>query len=134
MKGPIGSFGAQVNVGFAMGLFNEDTFRDLHIIRRIRNKFAHKLATRDFDTIGIRDLRVNLKIPELIPISNTSISKFETPGDLNIMNLAKGFLAISSVSEVTSPRSRFIRSTELLSGLLHLLASLLSEKLRTPQF
>lgn len=43
--GPLSSFAAKVDVAYALGLIERDTYDDLRAIRSIRNAFAH---TRDF--------------------------------------------------------------------------------------
>ncbi len=39
--GPISSFRAKIDVGYALGIFDITTMNDLNAIREIRNKFAH---------------------------------------------------------------------------------------------
>ncbi len=113
----LGSFGARIDVGFAIGIYGEDAFRDLHTIRKIRNQFAHKLAPKDFKIQSVADLAANLKIPSNYPIIGKGgvSSTGENPSQFQI---AKTMLAHSSVTDLTDPRSRFIRAAELLSGFL----------------
>ena len=46
--GPLASFSASVDLAFAVGLLSEKARRDLHLIRKIRNIFAHDPAVRGF--------------------------------------------------------------------------------------
>jgi hypothetical protein len=137
-EGPLGTFGAQIDAGFAMGLYSEATFRDLHSMRRIRNAFAHKLAIKDFSSSSVRDLATNLRIPELIPISGYGFAEFSAvEHSKDILKWGQATLSISSVPDVKTPRNRFIRAGELLSGLLFILwsvASLDPDRRRWPQF
>nr|WP_131196104.1 MltR family transcriptional regulator [Lichenihabitans psoromatis] len=42
-SGPLSTLSAQINVGYALGLFGKKVRHDLHVIRDIRNDFAHTL-------------------------------------------------------------------------------------------
>ena len=39
--GPLSTFSAKIDIAFALGLYNEETRKGLHNIRKIRNEFAH---------------------------------------------------------------------------------------------
>jgi len=47
-NGPLGTFSARTNTAYCLGLFSKDETRDLHLIRKIRNDFAHKLVDMSF--------------------------------------------------------------------------------------
>jgi hypothetical protein len=118
--GPLGSFGNKIDIGFAIGLYSESTLRDFHTIRRIRNKFAHKISPRDFEAQEIKHLTSNLSIPTKYPI----LASPSKPGFLRSGNnptpfqTMEMFLGLSSVDDVTTSRNRFIRSVELIMGFL----------------
>jgi DNA-binding MltR family transcriptional regulator len=38
---PLGTFGTRIKACYAFGLLTEDQFRDLEILRKVRNRFAH---------------------------------------------------------------------------------------------
>ena len=40
-NGPLGSFAARIDIAHRLGLIPEDWHHDLHLIRKIRNEFAH---------------------------------------------------------------------------------------------
>jgi len=46
--GPLASFFAKIDIGFALGLYNAKTRFDLHVIRSIRNDFAHAVEDITF--------------------------------------------------------------------------------------
>jgi hypothetical protein len=48
--GPLSSFGAKIQLGYAIGLYGVIVRKDLDIIRRIRNAFAHAKKPISFDT------------------------------------------------------------------------------------
>jgi DNA-binding MltR family transcriptional regulator len=48
--GPLSSFYGCIEMGFALGAFGPITYNDLHVVRRIRNGFAHAMVPLNFDT------------------------------------------------------------------------------------
>lgn len=58
---PLGTFSARIIAALGLGLIDENEFRDLQIIRAIRNDFAHKIEV-SFETPSIRDRCANLKM------------------------------------------------------------------------
>jgi hypothetical protein len=125
-QGPVGNFGSKIDIGFAIGLYGEDTFNDLHTIRKIRNAFAHKIAQRDFGAQQIRDLAANIKLPDIWVIKGKAASAVlmsgsnynPSQGDPSPQLIEYGLLGLSVVDDISSARNRFIRATELLNGLL----------------
>lgn len=63
-EGVIGSFGARINVGYALGIFGEKTLHDLEIIRLIRNEFAHCRRPLAFEVKEVRDVCTHFQIPD----------------------------------------------------------------------
>lgn len=57
-RGPLRSFNSKIVTGYAFGFYNDKVQHDLHVIRRIRNAFAHSKKLLDFDDVLI--------IPELL--------------------------------------------------------------------
>lgn len=53
-NGPLASFSARIDFGLLMGLLSRATWHDLHIIRKIRNDFAHSAKPLLFDDDAIR--------------------------------------------------------------------------------
>ncbi|HEV7281994.1 MAG TPA: DUF4145 domain-containing protein [Pirellulaceae bacterium] len=49
-NGPLGSFSARIDFAYALGLLPPKMHADLHLIRRIRNEFAHTMAPITFET------------------------------------------------------------------------------------
>ncbi|MGC4046437.1 MAG: MltR family transcriptional regulator [Armatimonas sp.] len=48
-SGPLGSFSSRIDMCFALGLLSEGIHKDLHLVRRIRNEFAHKFEPISFE-------------------------------------------------------------------------------------
>jgi hypothetical protein len=39
--GPLASFAGKIDIAYALGIFDDETYADLKVIKRIRNEFAH---------------------------------------------------------------------------------------------
>jgi hypothetical protein len=46
---PIGTFSARIDLGYRLGLYHKQFWRGLHLVRRIRNKFAHHIEGCTFE-------------------------------------------------------------------------------------
>lgn len=62
--GPLGNSSARINMAHALHWLREETVHDLHVLRRIRNHFAHELVNQ-----GLKDQRVGdrLRLHRLLP-------------------------------------------------------------------
>lgn len=62
--GPLGNSSARINMAHALHWLREETVHDLHVLRRIRNHFAHELVNQ-----GLKDQRVSdrLRLHRLLP-------------------------------------------------------------------
>ncbi|MEM9420536.1 MAG: hypothetical protein AAGA25_16020 [Planctomycetota bacterium] len=58
---PLGSFSSRIELSYRTGVVSSTFARDLHLIRKIRNEFAHAIAGCDF-----KEPRVQNRISELI--------------------------------------------------------------------
>jgi hypothetical protein len=58
-----GSLGSRTTLGFFLGMFTKKTYRDLVLIAKIRNEFAHNVETHLFDNDPIRNWVDELAIP-----------------------------------------------------------------------
>lgn len=52
---PLASFSARIDLAYRLGLVSALMARDLHLIRRIRNDFAHNITGCSFDDPSARD-------------------------------------------------------------------------------
>jgi mannitol operon repressor len=52
-NGPLGTFSARIDLGYCLGLLSGDEYKDLNLVRKIRNDFAHKLTGLSFATPNI---------------------------------------------------------------------------------
>jgi DNA-binding MltR family transcriptional regulator len=62
LSGPLGTFGAKIDIAYAFGLITLDAHRDLTLFKDIRNLFAHNLQIRDFRSRRILDKARNLRL------------------------------------------------------------------------
>lgn len=53
--GPIGDAATKINLSYRLGLLQPNTFKTLHLFRKLRNDFAHLSSTLSFETPNIRD-------------------------------------------------------------------------------
>lgn len=42
-NGPLSSFSARIDILMGFGFISRDVYKDLHLVRKIRNRFAHDL-------------------------------------------------------------------------------------------
>jgi hypothetical protein len=63
-RGALGSFAARIDIAYALGWLSPVERDDLHILRGIRNDFAHAVEhTLTFEDQSIADRTRNLKLP-----------------------------------------------------------------------
>jgi hypothetical protein len=51
---PLASFSAKINMAYRIGLISKQFCRDLHLIRAIRNNFAHNVSGCTFENASVR--------------------------------------------------------------------------------
>lgn len=75
--GPLATFSAKIDLAYRLGLVSEREFRALHIIRDIRNEFAHQLDDISFTTQSVAarcrniEFPIELVSPRFIPCSQS---------------------------------------------------------------
>ncbi|MEK3747877.1 MltR family transcriptional regulator [Paenibacillus sp. FSL E2-8871] len=86
-SGGLSSFSSKINLSYLLGLISEKSKRDLHIIRKIRNEFAHSMEIIDFEHPPIasrcRELHHNVFRDELSPRKSFVRIAFGVAGLLN---------------------------------------------------
>jgi len=60
---PLATFSARINVSYRLGLIDEDLARALHLVRRIRNSFAHEISSASLAAGTHRDRVRELVLP-----------------------------------------------------------------------
>ena len=61
--GPLGTFSARIHVAYRLGLLDAEMTRALHLVRRIRNSFAHEVGGCTLDTGAHADRVKELAAP-----------------------------------------------------------------------
>jgi hypothetical protein len=59
-----GDFGAKIDLGYLIGVYSNQAYKELTTIRRIRNDFAHQLEVNSFDRDDMRDRCQNLVLSQ----------------------------------------------------------------------
>lgn len=65
-EGPLGDFSAKIEMAYRLGFLVPAQHHDLHIIRKIRNKFAHGEQGVGFNDDSLRDMCLNLAYGKLM--------------------------------------------------------------------
>lgn len=77
-QAPLGTYSAKIELAYRLGLIPEDTRKSLHLVRKIRNEFAHNLDNCSFDSTAIRDW--NRQLHELNDHATAERRASFTPG------------------------------------------------------
>lgn len=71
---PLSNFSARIKTAYCLGLIDKREFDDLNIIRRIRNKFAHKIHGYSFNNKEVIDWCNSLQMPnplkDIVPLKS----------------------------------------------------------------
>ena len=110
-SGPLGTFSTKNKIGYLLGLYQARFYRELELVKDIRNDFAHSLDTATFDTPSIRDRCAHLKIIEQYVIKLDEFRKMpETPWTTGTSNPQK---------YLSGPKNRYIYTCAQFSTLLN---------------
>ncbi len=90
---PLGAFSSKIELAYLLGITTRNQYLDLHIIRKIRNEFAHKLMSKEIEAL-----------------------EFSTP---NIMDRCMSISCIQKEKPLT-PRQAFCRACSILYSDLYL--------------
>ncbi|MGP9802963.1 hypothetical protein [Rheinheimera sp. NSM] len=69
---PFESFSAKIDLAYRVGCINQHTRRSCHILRKIRNDYAHATNIKDFSHSGTQD-----RIRELFSLNKMLVSSYE---------------------------------------------------------
>jgi DNA-binding MltR family transcriptional regulator len=107
-NGPLSTFSARINLAFTLGWISDAVRRDLHVLREIRNSFAHSFDhAASFADAGIPDRLKALVSPA--PLDDFALEAIPDLSDED----RKKYLAARS-----APREKFIGAVVTLSMLL----------------
>jgi hypothetical protein len=78
---PLGTFSARIDLAYRLGLISSQMTRDLHLVDKIRNEFAHRVEGPSFSEGGINsqvnELMRSLRLKERAPFLLTA--PYNTP-------------------------------------------------------
>lgn len=133
--GPLGVFSTKIDLGFLTGLYGRDAQRELHIIRGIRNDFAHKLTTVDFKNQSVMDRVKNLKFGEryIQDTSDNHVSERPNPKQAKQpFGQWEYWFAVKGRNEgINDTRGRFLLSVQ---ALVYGLSDAMHSAMPTPKF
>jgi len=72
---PIATFNARIDLAYRLGLISARFCRDLHLIRRIRNDFAHNISSCNFEDSSVHSRIIELVRSSTIIERDTKIRK-----------------------------------------------------------
>lgn len=61
-NGALSTFSSRIALCFALGYIEETTYRDLNLVRKIRNHFAHNIANASFEDSEVRSRCAELSL------------------------------------------------------------------------
>lgn len=101
----LSTFSSRTKTAYCMGLISESMFHDLNIIRKIRNKFAHKMHGYSFDEPEIVDWCNSLKLAKMISEASSMPKSHGNLFVLGVTQLAM-WLGMKIVETEKSKKSR----------------------------
>jgi hypothetical protein len=97
---PLGTLSTKIAAAHAFGLIADDEMRECHILRRVRNEFAHEIEVT-FAKGSVRDLCDNLALPEADKGSDSK-GRYIKASLLLLMHL------VTRPAEVAQKRLKFV--------------------------
>jgi len=120
--GPLHSFSGKVKICYAMDLIGKWMYRDLEIVRNLRNDFAHSVGAARFDLPESVQLTKRLKAADL---AVTTITK-EAAGTKKAERIEIAKKSRSKSTKANMERVRFEMSVSFIGALLYFLTRILS--------
>lgn len=75
-NGPLGTFSAKIDMAYMLALISPAVRKDLHLLRKIRNEFAHTAKPLEFTEHRIKSRCEELKCTGLAPKEDNPRTKF----------------------------------------------------------
>jgi Mannitol repressor len=116
-SGALGSFKIKIDVAYLMGVLSEEAFKDLTIIKNIRNDFAHELELDSFVRPSIRDRCKNLVLIDRHVGPIPTIPSRDNP--LPQVDRVSPYMGLPDYEQkLSDPRFRYVMSAQIISSLL----------------
>ncbi|HLZ02521.1 MAG TPA: DUF4145 domain-containing protein [Bradyrhizobium sp.] len=122
-NGPLSTLSSKIELGFALGLFNEERRESLHLIREVRNAFAHRMDPISFEDPDISAM-VETRVTPKVKAYSTMSPRTKFLFTFNIMAPFLAFTAsfpqirINTLDDEPSYHEHF---DVVLAALMHLL-------------
>jgi hypothetical protein len=78
-QGPLRSFGAKISLAYALGISDDNVSRDMDLIRKIRNHFAHNVWDAQFGTPPVSQWCSELRVIDAAVDKNGNTVKLQNP-------------------------------------------------------
>lgn len=124
---PLSTFSARIKAAYCLGLVSENEYNDLNLVRKIRNKCAHRLHDFSFDEELIVDWCNTLKIPKEV------ISAFPKYKNSHKSSFILGVLLLAiklNLRKIAMPRKQKITPKEF--DTIELVRQIEQEQRQTP--
>jgi DNA-binding MltR family transcriptional regulator len=112
-SGPLGAFSTKIRMAYMMGMISEEFFKNLEIMREIRNRFAHHTEMGSFEIEEISSRRFNF----------TLVDKYVTDEDAGLHGHPSAlfnYMKPGAAALLKEPKGRYILSTLIFSmGIQH---------------
>jgi hypothetical protein len=118
-SGPLGSFSSKINLAFLTGLLSARACKELHTIREIRNEFAHKLGKLTFESQRLRDLAMNLTLPDWYDVT-IEIPNAKSGEKIKFSLVEESMREPNNKAGLKNPRTRFLITCRLFLGIFTL--------------
>jgi len=78
-EGPLGTFSQKIHLGRALGIYGEQTYYNLDMVRHIRNVFAHAHRPITFETKEVKEAVFSMKpVTALPPVAKPAVPSLDT--------------------------------------------------------
>jgi DNA-binding MltR family transcriptional regulator len=98
-NGPLGTFSSKIDMAFMLGLISNNTKRDLHLLRKIRNEFAHSAKPLEFTNSAINSRCGELSCAEHIPKTATPRTLFNRSMMVACQEMALTLINLKHIDE-----------------------------------
>ena len=107
-SGPLGAFSTKIRLAYMMGLISKEFFKDLEIMKEIRNRFAHHTEIGSFDLPEISSRCFNFTIVDKYVIDPQN----GIHGDPSALF---GYEKSGAAESLKTPKDRYVLSAHIFS-------------------
>jgi len=114
--GPLANFSAKADIAYLLGFFSHDQLQAAHIIRKIRNEFAHNLAPLTFKSQIIQDMCKNFsKYDIAAPTRGIMVTTLINTQRMDALPYIEQWFSALDKPQDTSARIIYMSVTQLIS-------------------